>query len=110
MNRKILDFVWNHKPAKIKKSTLIKSKKEGGLEMKDFVIFDKALKLNWVNRQCSDHDAPWKYIPTSLLANAGGAFLFQCNYSLQCRRIFGAGALNNPSRAWKRERAGASQK
>ena len=80
MNKKIFDFVWNHKPAKIKKSTLIKSKKEGGLEIKDFVIFDKALKLNWVNRLCSDHDAPWKYIPTSLLANVGGAFLFQCNY------------------------------
>ena len=80
VNRIIFDFVWNHKPAKIKKSTLIKSKKDGGLEMKDFVIFDKALKLNWVTRICSDHDAPWKYIPTSFLANVGGTFLFQCNY------------------------------
>ena len=35
-------------------------------------------------------------------------------HSLQCRRIFGAEALNNPSllSSWarKRERAGASQK
>ena len=46
VNRMIFDFVWNQKPAKIKKSTLIKSKKEGDLEMKDFVIFDKDLKLN----------------------------------------------------------------
>ena len=83
VNRMVFDFVWNHKPAKIKKSTLIKSKKEGGLEMKDFVVFDKALKLNWVNRLSSDHDAPWRYIPTSLLANVGGAFLFQCNYHLK---------------------------
>ena len=63
-----------------KKSTLIKSKKEGCQEMKDFVIFDQALKQNWVNCLCSDHDAPWKYIPTSLLVFVGGAFLFQCNY------------------------------
>ena len=83
VNRMMFDFVWNHKPAKIKKSTLIKSKKEGGLEMKDFVVFDKALKLSWVNRLSSDHDAPWRYIPTSLLANIGGAFLFQCNYDLK---------------------------
>ena len=48
--------------------------------MKDFVVFDKALKLNWVNRLSSDHDARWKYIPTSVLAEVGGAFLFQCNY------------------------------
>ena len=80
VNRMIFDFAWNHKPAKIKRSTLIKSKKEGGLKMKDFAIFDKALKLNWVNRLCSDLSTLWKYIPTSLLANVGGTFLFQCNY------------------------------
>ena len=38
----------------------------------------------------------------------------QAGFSLQCRCIFGAGALNNPSllSSWarKRERAGASQK
>ena len=76
VNRMIFDFAWNHKPAKIKRSTLIKSKKEGGLEMKDFAIFDKALKLNWVNHLCSDLGTLWKYIPTSLLANVGGTFLF----------------------------------
>ena len=53
------------------------------MEMKDFVVFDEALKLNWViNRLSLDHgdDASWRYISTSLLANGGGAFLFQCNY------------------------------
>ena len=62
VNRVVFDFIWSHKPPKVKKSTLIKSKMEGGLEMKDFAIFDKALKLNWVKRLCSDHDAPWKFI------------------------------------------------
>ena len=42
----VFDFICNHKPAKRKKTTLIKSKKEGDLEMKNFVIFEKALKLN----------------------------------------------------------------
>ena len=42
---------------------MITSKKEGGIEMKDFVIFDKVLKLNWVRRLCSNQDAPWRYIP-----------------------------------------------
>lgn len=42
---------------------MITSKKEGGIEMKDFVIFDKVLKLNWVRRLCSNQDAPWQYIP-----------------------------------------------
>ena len=47
VNKITLDFIWNHKPPKIKYSTLVKTKKEGGLEMKglkDYFLFDKALK------------------------------------------------------------------
>ena len=48
--------------------------------MKDFSLFDKALKLNWVKRLCSDSDTPQQYIPKSLLADVGGTELFKCNY------------------------------
>ena len=48
--------------------------------MKDFVLFDKALKLTWVKGLCSDSDAPWKYIPKSFLSTLEGTELFQCNY------------------------------
>lgn len=48
--------------------------------MKDFSLFDKALKLNWVNRLCSNSNAPWQYIPKLLLADVGGTELFKCNY------------------------------
>ena len=46
LNKITFDFIWNHKPAKIKKTTLLKQKKAGGLDMKDFSLFDNALKLN----------------------------------------------------------------
>ena len=81
VNKITFDFIWNHKPAKIKKTTLIEQKTAGGLDMKDFSLFDKALKLNWVKRLCSNSDAPWQYIPKSLLANVGGTELFKCNYA-----------------------------
>ena len=58
VNRFVFDFIWNHKPAKIKKTTLFKQKTAGGLDMRDFSLFDKALKLNWVKRLCSNSDAP----------------------------------------------------
>ena len=80
VNKITFDFIWNHKPAKIKKTTLIKQKTAGGLDMKDFSLLDKALKLNWVKRLCSNSDAPWQYIPKSLLADVGGTELFKCNY------------------------------
>ena len=49
--------------------------------MKDFSLFDKELKLNWVKRLCSNSDAPWQYIPKSRLADVGGTELFKCNYN-----------------------------
>ena len=75
-------FYWGHKPPKIKYTTLIKTRQEGGLEMKYFALFNKALKLNWVKRLCSNSDAPWQYIAKSLLANVGGPELFKCNYDI----------------------------
>ena len=48
VNKIVLDFIWSHKPPRIKYITLIKTRQEGGLEMKDFSLFNKALKLNWV--------------------------------------------------------------
>ena len=48
--------------------------------MTDFTLFDKALKLCWVKRLCSDKLSPWKIIPTSPLSNVGGNFLFRCSY------------------------------
>ena len=57
-----------------------KQKTAGGLDMKDFSLFDKALKLNWVKRLRSNSDAPWQYLPKSLLADVGGRELFKCIY------------------------------
>ena len=81
VNKIVLDFIWKQKPAKIKKTALVKTKSDGSLGMKDFVLFDKALKLIWVKQLCSNSDAPWKYIPNSFLSTVGGTELFQCNYS-----------------------------
>ena len=40
--------------SKGKKYTLIKSKEKGGLDTADFTLFDKALKVCWVRRLCSE--------------------------------------------------------
>lgn len=46
VNKITFDFIRNYKLATIKKATLIKQKIAGGLDMKDFSLFDKA--INWV--------------------------------------------------------------
>ena len=51
------------------KNTIIKNKKEGGLNMLDFTLFDNALKIVWVKRLCAkmkDHGNlfHYPYFPT----------------------------------------------
>ena len=53
VNKIVLDFIWKQKPAKIKRTILVKTKSDGGLGMKDFGLFNKALKLTWVKRNQS---------------------------------------------------------
>ena len=70
------------KRPKIKQSTLIKSKENGGLKMINFTLFDKALKICWVRHLCSEGNQLWKLIPLRYLSNVGETFLFQCNYDV----------------------------
>ena len=45
INRISFNFIWEGKPAKVKRSTIIREKKHGGLKMLDLEIMDKALKV-----------------------------------------------------------------
>ena len=83
VNKLIFEYVWKYKNSKIKKSTLIKSKENGGLNMVDFTLFDEALKISWVRRLCSKGNQPWKFIPLHFLSGVGGTLVFRCNYDLK---------------------------
>ena len=83
VNDIIFDYIWNYKNPKLKKTTIIKNKKDGGLNMLDFTLFDNALKIVWVKCLCANDERPWKFIPLSLLSNVGGSLLFHCNYNIQ---------------------------
>ena len=84
----IFDFIWGGKPAKIKKSTIIGEKKQGGLKMIDFNIMNKALKVAWIPRLQTRSDASGKIIPEAALENLGGiSFLSQCNYDVKLLQL-----------------------
>jgi len=42
VNKIVLDCIWKQKSAKIKRTTLVKTKSDGGLGMKAFDLFDNA--------------------------------------------------------------------
>ena len=84
----IFDFIWDGKPAKIKKSTIIGEKKHGGLKMTDFNIMNKALKVAWIPRLQTNTDASWKIIPEIVLEHHGGlSFLTHCDYDINLLKL-----------------------
>ena len=86
VNKLLSNFIWNHKPPKIKHATMIGKIKDSGLNMPDFKIINKSLKAGWVKRLLNPHMQSWKTIPFSLLHRVGGPLLFECNFSLKTLR------------------------
>jgi len=76
-----LNFVWNHKPHKVKFSTLIAEKDKGGLKMMDFASMVKALRASWVGRICTTQALESHFL------QYGGAFLFKCNFSIKTLKL-----------------------
>ena len=79
-------FIWNFKPDKIKRSSLIGPISKGGLNMVNFMDVEKSPKAAWVNGYRLSEDSNWCVLLDSLLTKFGGPFLFQCNYNL---KLFG---------------------
>ena len=80
VNKSVSNFIWNHKPPKIKRSTMIGRIKDGGLSMPDFDIIGKSLKAGWVKRLLDPQAQSWETTPFRLLDSVVGPLLFKCNY------------------------------
>ena len=89
INKIMFNFIWDGKPPKIKRKTIIIAKKKhGGLKMCDFAIMEKALKIAWINRFQNQSSALWKIIPNHLLQCHGNfTFLINCNYDMKKLRL-----------------------
>jgi hypothetical protein len=73
------NFIWNNKPDKIKRQTLIAEYEKGGLKMLDICSFLKAQKAMWVKRLMSNEKASWKAAPDWYLREFLGIDTFRCN-------------------------------
>ena len=80
VNSITFNFLWNNKPAKIKKSTIIANKKQGGLKMIDFTKFSIASKAMWAKHLCTEINNDWKHVPKHYLKSVGKELVFSCNY------------------------------
>lgn len=77
----LFDFIWDGKPDKIKRKTLILPIAEGGLGMPDCRIFCKVMKIVWIKRfYDKSEDVRWKILFSEALKSHGGMLLFRCNF------------------------------
>ena len=83
VNRNIFSFIWNFKPDKVRRETMVGPICKGGLNMVNFVDVVKSLNIAWVNRYCKATDSHRCALLDSMLSKVGGAFRFQCNYELK---------------------------
>ena len=73
---------------KEKYSDLTDSGLKWDLQMCDFSLMEKALKIAWVNRVQNKSSASWKIIPNYLLRHHGNlAFLSNCNYNTKTLKL-----------------------
>ena len=83
INKLTFNFIWEDKRAKIKKTTIIRERQQGGLKMIDFKIMEKALKLAWIERLKTHNDASWKAIPEFCTSQYGGISSLDCQYDFK---------------------------
>ena len=84
INKLTFNFIWEGKPAKIKRKTIISDISQGGLRMMDFEIMNKALKIAWIKRITEHVHSAWKIIPEFAAAKYGGlSFLTECQYDIK---------------------------
>ena len=82
VNESCFKFIWNFKPDKIKRNTIIGPLDKGGLNMIDFKMIDKALKAAWVKRLYdATPNSKWCSLFSSEMSRYGGPFLFECNFN-----------------------------
>ena len=63
----VYNFLWNSKPPKIKKSTIIAPIKEGGLGMIDTQTIHQSAKISWIKRLLQPNDSKWKTLMLYML-------------------------------------------
>jgi hypothetical protein len=62
------DFLWDGKPERIKRNTVIRDISEGGLKMIDIRAMIDALKISWISKFYENDSKKWKVVP-NLLGN-----------------------------------------
>ena len=77
------NFIWQGKPEKVKRKTVIADYEHGGLKMLDIESFLEAQKVIWVKRLQKADEGSWMAYPNYLLDKLLGKDSFKCNTNIK---------------------------
>jgi len=79
----IFNFIWQGKPPKIKRMTIVGEKNKGRLKMIDFEVMNTMLKIVWIKRICQNSGS-WKtLIEHFFKEHSGLSFFLNCRYDVK---------------------------
>lgn len=78
INNTMYDFLWDGKPDKISRKTIIQKYENFGLKMINVQSFIHALKISWIKRLKGAQNQ-WKHAYNKELNKHGGDLMFKCN-------------------------------
>ena len=86
INKIIYKYLWNGSE-KLKRSIMINSLEEGGLNVPDFETICKCAMIRWVHRYIHSENSNWKSLVNYTLRKLGQEFIFKCNLRVQSENI-----------------------
>ena len=56
IDKQLFKFLWNKKPAKVRRETIVANYDTGGLRMPDIFSIHKIAKIRWIKRLLTDSE------------------------------------------------------
>ncbi len=84
IDQMLFNFLWKNKLHYIKKSVVINTYENGGLNFLDFVSLNNTFKINWIKQFLKKPNLIWNCISNYIFSKIGGLkFLLVCNYNIE---------------------------
>jgi hypothetical protein len=87
IDSKCFKFIWNNKPDKVKRTTVVGKLGNGGLKIIDIQNYFMSLKASWVSRLVSNQLVNWKVIPCRYFAKLYDLYFFSKSFWGNNRRV-----------------------
>lgn len=79
----LFNFLWRNRTHYIRKTVVMNTYENGGLNFLDFTTLNNTFKINWIKQFLRRPTSIWNFIPHHVFSTFGGLnFMLFCNYNI----------------------------